>query len=95
MGYPPRPGLGTPDLGWGTPLDLGRGTPPLHSEHLIRDERYASYVHAGGLSCIKSYFYFGITDVCAKYDFSNYFHGRITQVFLVLFQCGSEPVPDD
>ena len=51
---PPRPGTGypPPDLGLGTPLDLGWGTPPpQHSEHLIRGGRYASCVHAGGLSC--------------------------------------------
>ena len=36
------------------PPDLGPGTPPppQHSEeHLIRGGRYASCVHAGGLSC--------------------------------------------
>ena len=37
MGYPPRPETGYPP-------DLG------HSEHLLRDGRYASCVHAGGLS---------------------------------------------
>ena len=34
---------------WVPPLDLGPGTPP--PEHLIRGGRYASCVHAGGLSC--------------------------------------------
>ena len=44
QGIPPRPGTGyLPDLGW--------GTPPQHSEHLLRGGRYASCVHAGGLSC--------------------------------------------
>ena len=46
---------GVPPPTWdGPPPDLGRGTspPPLHhSEHLIRGGRYASCVHAGGLSC--------------------------------------------
>ena len=61
-GTPPDLGWGTPhptpDLGQGTPPDLGWGTPrnlrgvsPLHSEHLLRGRRYASCVHAGGLSC--------------------------------------------
>ena len=36
-GYPPRPGMGYPSRG--------------HSEHLLRGGRYASCVHAGGLSC--------------------------------------------
>ena len=48
-------GVPPPTLGWGTPLpDLGWGTPPWteqHSEHLLRGGRYASCVHAGGLSC--------------------------------------------
>ena len=44
MGYPSRPGIGyPPDLRW--------GTPPF-SEHLLRGGRYASCVHAGGLSCL-------------------------------------------
>ena len=57
-GTTPDLGWGTPlpDLGWGTPADLGPG-PPLppdqHSEHLIRGGRYASCVHAGGLSCYR------------------------------------------
>ena len=46
MGYPPRPGMGyLPGPGMGTPPDLG------HSEHLLFGGRYASCVHAGGLSC--------------------------------------------
>ena len=47
-------GVPPPDLGWGIPPDLGPGTPPKpdqHSEHLLRGGRYASCVHAGGLSC--------------------------------------------
>ena len=51
-------GVPNPDLGWGGTtwpgLDGGGGTPhPLeqHSEHLLRGRRYASCVHAGGLSC--------------------------------------------
>ena len=65
MGYLPRPGMGTsPDLEWGTPprpgtgyhpkCEIRWGTPPptdQHSEHLLRGGRYASCVHAGGLSC--------------------------------------------
>ena len=59
-GYPlTRSGWGTPpDLGWGPPgpgmgypSRPGMGYPPQHSEHLIRGGRYASCVHAGGLSC--------------------------------------------
>ena len=48
-GYPPWPGMGVPppDLRWGTP-------PPQHSEHLQRDGRYASCVHAGGSSCLNN-----------------------------------------
>ena len=66
-GYP-IPGVGgTPTLGWGVPqpgLDSGGGYLgyPLthqteqHSEHLLRGGRYASCVHAGGLSCSSFYF---------------------------------------
>ena len=65
MGFPPpHPGLdGVPHLsrtGWGTPLSrTGWDIPPhphpgleteKHSEHLLRGGRYASSVHAGGLS---------------------------------------------
>ena len=65
---PSRPGQGTPNPGMGYPPDLGWGTPPgwgthltwdgvppqteQHSEHLLRGGRYASCVHAGGLSCL-------------------------------------------
>ena len=63
MGYPPDLGWGTPkpDLGWGTPPDLRGypptwdGVPPQHSEYLLRGGRYASCVHAGGLSCYQMY----------------------------------------
>ena len=60
MGYPPDLGQGTPRPGTGYtprpgtgyhPPDMGRGTPPQHSEHLLRGGWYASCVHAGGLSC--------------------------------------------
>ena len=37
--------------GWGTPPPWLDGVPPHHSEHLLRGGRYASCVHAGGLSC--------------------------------------------
>ena len=46
-----------PDMGWGTPPDLRWGTPlpqtDQHSEHLLHGGRYASCVHAGGLSCFQ------------------------------------------
>ena len=42
-GYPPGPGMGSP---W-----TWDGVPPQHSEHLLWGGRYASCVHAGGLSC--------------------------------------------
>ena len=56
---PPPPGLdGVPLLtmtGWGTPPHGWMGYPPSpleqHSEHLLCGRRYASCVHAGGLSC--------------------------------------------
>ena len=56
--YPPRPGTGYPPRpGTGYPPGPGTGYPPQHSEeHLIRDGRYASCVHAGGLSCCKKNF---------------------------------------
>ena len=64
-GYPPWTWDGYPlDLGWGTPPrpEMGYPAPPQtwdgvpppdlgHSEHLPRGGRYASCVHAGGLSC--------------------------------------------
>ena len=63
-GCTPHPGLDgdTPSVetGWGyppTPSKSGWGTPPprqetdQHREHLLRGGRYASCVHAGGLSC--------------------------------------------
>ena len=62
---PPGPGMGYPPpnpppsrTGWGT-LHLGWGNPPphqeteQHSEHLLSGRRYASCVHAGGLSCFE------------------------------------------
>ena len=55
-GYPPV------RAGWGYPLlGLDGGTPLVrrqeqHSEHLLRSRRYASYVDAGGLSCLYRYF---------------------------------------
>ena len=36
---------------WGTPPSPGQKT-EQHSEHLLRGGRYASCVHAGGLSCL-------------------------------------------
>ena len=58
MGYPPQPGMGYPHprhgMGYPPIPEMGRGTPPQidqHSEHLLRVGRYASCVHAGGLSC--------------------------------------------
>ena len=57
MGYPLDLEKGTPpDLGWGTPRPE-MGYPPQHSEHLIRGGRYASCVHAGGLSCLWKIFF--------------------------------------
>ena len=65
QGYPPpgqdRTGvyLGQ-DRTWVNPLP-GTGVPPpppetkQHSEHLLRNGRYASCVHAGGLSCLRSF----------------------------------------
>ena len=49
-----------PDLEWGTPQTWDGvpptwdGVPPQHGEHLLRlrGGRYASCVHAGGLSCL-------------------------------------------
>ena len=51
MGYTPLPGMGYP-----RPVRSGWGTPPSsrteqQSEHLLRGWRYASCVHAEGLSC--------------------------------------------
>ena len=56
-GVPPRPGMGyPPDLGQGTPQTWDRVPPDLgHSEHLLRGGRYASCVHAEGLSCSRLY----------------------------------------
>ena len=59
-------GEGVPPIqGWGTPLARsGRGFPPPNGvppwigqqmEYLIRRGRYASCVHAGGLSCFLNY----------------------------------------
>ena len=70
LGYHPWPGLDgvSPSQDWmGLPppqpgLD-GVTPPPLcweteqHSEHLLRGGRYASCVHAGRLSCLKSVWY--------------------------------------
>ena len=65
MGYPPDLGWGTPQTLDGVPPRHGMGYPPRsemgyppprtdqHSEHLLRGGRYASCVHAGGLSCFK------------------------------------------
>ena len=65
MGYPPSQTWdGVPPItGWGTPpssldgvpqpsMDGVPPPPPQHSEHLLRGGRYASCVHAGGLSCL-------------------------------------------
>ena len=43
QGIPSRPGMGYPHP---PPPELG------HNEHLLRGGRYASCVHAGGLSCL-------------------------------------------
>ena len=52
MGYPPS-------AGWDTPPPPGqdRGVPQLeqHGVYLLRGGRYASHVHAGGLSCCFSF----------------------------------------
>ena len=65
-GYPPRPGTGyPPGPGMGYPPGPGTGYPPgpemgyppptdQHSEHLLHGGRYASCVHAGGLSCLRN-----------------------------------------
>ena len=45
---PPQPGL---DGGGVPPHHDWMGYPPHHSEHWLRGGRYASCVHAGGLSC--------------------------------------------
>ena len=53
MGYPQARNGVSPCQGWGTP-QAREGVPPgigQHMEYLIRSERYASCVHAGGLSC--------------------------------------------
>ena len=49
MGYPPRHGTGYPP-----PPETDQ-----HSEHLLRAGRYASCVHAGGLSC---YYFIFVTN---------------------------------
>ena len=69
-GYPPGPGMGYSPWTWDRvpppgpgmgypPPDLGRLPPPQHSEHLLqlRAGRYASCVHAGGLSCLRVHFF--------------------------------------
>ena len=61
LGYPPLlPGRGAPAQGTPPPTWQGvpaQGTPPpqqeQHSVYLLRGGRYASCVHAGGLSCFK------------------------------------------
>ena len=66
MGYPPRHGTGYPQI-WDRypPRTWDRVPPPpgpemgypqtdQHSEHLLHGGRYASCVHAGGLSCIQN-----------------------------------------
>ena len=47
LGYPPSAGWGTPH--WGQ----DGGVPQLeqHGVYLLHSRRYASYIHAGGLSC--------------------------------------------
>ena len=76
-GVPPQ------DLEWGTPqtwdlvppLDLGLGTPPRPGtgyppEHLIRGGRYASCVHAGGLSCCI------VKTICMQYQSALWHYGK-------------------
>ena len=51
-----RMGYLYPDLGWGYLLLAGRGYPPVQvpgqdGVYLLRDGRYASCLHTGGLSC--------------------------------------------
>ena len=63
-----------PGQGWGTPPPPGMGNPPPHQgwvippppriglqmmEYLIRCGRYASCVHAGGLSCCLFHYRYG------------------------------------
>ena len=60
LGTTPPPGqdrMGVPHVrtGWGYPCQDWMGVPlpgQQHSEYLLRSGWYASYVHAGGLSCI-------------------------------------------
>ena len=59
MAYP------QPEQDWGTPWPGQDGVLPpppprteRQSEHLLRGARYASCIHAGGLSCLKSRCYF-------------------------------------
>ena len=60
LGYPPTPGWATPWTWDGVPPPRpGMGYHPLptrqqHSEHFLCGRRYASCVHAGGLSCYMS-----------------------------------------
>ena len=58
-GVPPR--VPPTMTGWGTPPPTMTGwcTPPphQHSEHLLRDGRYASCVHAGRLSCVNDFYF--------------------------------------
>ena len=51
-GVPPGPGMGDPPgQTWDAQTWDQVPPPPRHSEHLRRGGRYASCVHAGGLSC--------------------------------------------
>ena len=63
--WPDQTWDGVPPLGPGTgyPPGSGMGYPPWHSEHLLRGGRYASCVHAGGLSCVLSWFWCKIKSV--------------------------------
>ena len=59
-GGTPSQGAPLTRSGWGTPPDLGQGTPQHSEEPLIRGGRCASCVHAGGLSCLVTLSYLRI-----------------------------------
>ena len=67
MGYPPVSWMGYPPVSWmGYPPPGGTPPPPpeQHNVYLLRDGRYASCVHAGGLSCL---FFFLLVFFLDKY----------------------------
>ena len=88
-GTPYWEGCGTPPFrtGWGTPPPPPHQETEQHSDHLLRGGRYASCVHAGGLSCLSLFFF------CFSFRKRSFRGWSVLKEQKTSLHCEKQPIP--